>query len=204
MTDSQSSKARKAPYSGRVVDEANIKPPEGLPAAVIQEINVSFCFHPVEQISKANSYPQIKQRDRGFDDLLFALDYFNPEQLDSIGIPGALRPEITKSPDPVYQFPLPREGYCEFSEDGSPFSSQESQLSRPSHSFQSQIKGENITEDMDIEPFIMLIDSGFRGLICDKPIRTAAGIKVHAEGPSLKLADAAPAIFSPRYLPVSR
>lgn len=171
--------------------------------AVLQEIKVALRFLPVEQRYKPPLYPKIKQGDEVFDDLLFSLDYFDPGQINPIGIPGILQPELTKSQDIVSQYPRPTGKYRGYLEEDSPYSSQESHLSCP-RPWQDQATRDNIAENVDIEPYIMLIDSGFRSLICDKPIRTAAGIKTHFEEPRIELANAAPAIFSPRYLSVSR
>lgn len=201
MTVSQSSQARKASFP-KHIHEVNVQPPEGIPTAVLQEIKVSLHFLPIENRSKPLSYPKIKQGDEGFDDLLFALDYFDPGQFNAIGIPEAMQQEFQMSQDTPLQYPHTTENYCEYLEDDSPFSSQESQLSCPRF-WQDQLTKDNMAEKMDIEPYITLIDSGFRSLICDKPIRTAAGIKTHFDEPGIKLADAVPAVFSPRYLSVS-
>lgn len=201
-TLSQDSQVRRAPSPTIQLHDVNIQPPEGIPTAVLQEIMISLCFVPFEQISKPPSYPMIKQEEERFDDLLIALDYVDSGQINTIGIPGDLQPDFTKSQGVLPQFPHPTDNFREYLEDDSPFSSQESQLSCP-QPWQEQVARDTTTENVDTQPYIMLIDSGFRSLICDKPIRPAAGIKTHFDEPRIELASAAPAIFSPRYLSVS-
>ncbi|KAK2763996.1 hypothetical protein FQN54_009615 [Arachnomyces sp. PD_36] len=191
LTAIQHSREGKARCSPRGIDETSLKPPDGITTAVLQEIYVTFHFQPIQERFTPTPHPTIKQSDESSDDLLFALDYLDPEEAHSVEIPDA------KSQDISPQFPLPTQIYGGYLEE-SPFSSQESQPSWP-RTLQTH-KDKEVEEPTDVQPFLMLIDSGLRGLICDKPIRTAAGIKSYFEEPSIKLAEAAPAIFSPRYL----
>ncbi|KAI9712619.1 MAG: hypothetical protein M1812_006799 [Candelaria pacifica] len=56
---------------------------------------------------------------------------------------------------------------------------------------------------LQLQEAIQLTDAALRNLICNKPLQIAPGIKVNIEkeSPNTKLADLAPALWSPGYLP---
>ncbi len=76
-------------------------------------------------------------------------------------------------------------------------------LKRPA---EEKLPTDDATEPIQLHNAVQLMDAAIRNLICNKPLRTAAGIKLLGDKskPIAKLADLAPALWSPGYLPVSR
>ncbi|KAI9815074.1 MAG: hypothetical protein M1827_002917 [Pycnora praestabilis] len=56
------------------------------------------------------------------------------------------------------------------------------------------------TSNLNLRSMVALTDAALRTIICDKPMRTALGIKVSSQGNSTKLEKLAPTLWSPGYL----
>ena len=193
-------KGLRLPYSLRDVYDADVQPPSGVSRISLQEVNISFDFSSTNAIPNPGPYPWIIPNSGCFVTSIENSDVNCCEPLRDVGLYYPTSGLPHHSQDGVSQSPSYNDPTRELLEIDSPFSSQQSypsSLSTYTRTEQSgSIGGQRLSGP---QPFILLLDSGFRSILCDRPYRTMAGIKINASEGRISLADLAPSIFSPGY-----
>ncbi|KAK2805386.1 hypothetical protein FQN51_000212 [Onygenales sp. PD_10] len=188
------SKTLRLPHS-IAVSSSTIQPPTGIPYVFLQEIEISFNFSPRYPDHDLNGRPDKIPRSTSFEDLSALInprdDFFDciPKSSSGDGIYYSSQSTIQSHDNDWMSLDA-----------DSPFSSQ--QTSSSSHSDIPNNQGseqQNTSSKPPSGPFLILLNVGFRNLLCEDPSRTASIITTTIEKPGPTLSNFAPSIFCPRY-----